>query len=99
MTTGGINDGGILAFTEISSSLQSIHTGCMKFKSSMWQSNEFDRKLTECLCHIITLLYITFEGMIYSAHCDVIKWKQFLRYWSFVRGIQRSPVNSPHKGQ
>ena len=30
---------------------------------------------------------------------DVIKWKQFPRYWSFVRGIHRSPVNSPHKGQ
>ena len=32
-------------------------------------------------------------------HDDVIKWKHFLRYWSFVRGIHRSPVNSPHKGQ
>ena len=30
---------------------------------------------------------------------DVIKWKHFPRYWPFVRGIQRSPVNSPHKGQ
>ena len=30
---------------------------------------------------------------------DVIKWKHFLRYWPFVRGINRSPVNSPHKGQ
>ena len=30
---------------------------------------------------------------------DVIKWKHFLRYWTFVRGIHRSPVNSPHKGQ
>ena len=32
-------------------------------------------------------------------HDDVIKWKHFPRYWTFVRGIQRSPVNSPHKGQ
>ena len=32
-------------------------------------------------------------------HDDVIKWKQFPRYWPFVRGIHRSPVNSPHKGQ
>ena len=31
--------------------------------------------------------------------CDVIKWKHFLRYWPFVRGLHRSPVNSPHKGQ
>ena len=34
-----------------------------------------------------------------SLHDDVIKWKHFLRYWSFVRGIHRSPVKSPHKGQ
>ena len=31
-------------------------------------------------------------------HDDVIKWKHFPRNWSFVRGIHRSPVNSPHKG-
>ena len=30
---------------------------------------------------------------------DVIKWKHFPRYWPFVRGIHRSPVNSPHQGQ
>ena len=29
-------------------------------------------------------------------HDDVTKWKQFLRYWPFVRG---TPMNSPHKGQ
>ena len=32
-------------------------------------------------------------------HDDVIKRGHFPRYWSFVRGIRRSPVNSPHKGQ
>ena len=32
-------------------------------------------------------------------HDDVIKWKHFPRYWPFVRGILRSPVNSSHKGQ
>ena len=30
---------------------------------------------------------------------DIIKWKHFPRYWPFVWGIHRSPVNSPHKGQ
>ena len=35
----------------------------------------------------------------YASHDDVIKWKHFPRYWPFVRGIHRSPVNSPHKGQ
>ena len=32
-------------------------------------------------------------------HDDIIKWKIFLHYWPFVRGIHRSPVDSPHKGQ
>ena len=32
-------------------------------------------------------------------HDDVIKWKHDRRYWPFVRGIHRSPVNSPHKSQ
>ena len=35
----------------------------------------------------------------YHSHDDVIKWKHFPRYWPFVWGIHRSPVNSPHKGQ
>ena len=29
----------------------------------------------------------------------VIKWQHFPRYWPCVRGIHRSSVNSPHKGQ
>ena len=32
-------------------------------------------------------------------HDNVIKWKHYLRYWPFVQGIHRSPMNSPHKGQ
>ena len=31
--------------------------------------------------------------------CMGIKWKHFRGHWPFVRGIHRSPVNSPHKGQ
>ena len=42
-----------------------------------------------------TLLVIHALG----SHDDVMKWKYFPRYWPFVRGIHRSPVNSPHKGQ
>ena len=36
---------------------------------------------------------------VMSWHDDVIKWKHFRRYYPFVRGIHRSPGNSPHKGQ
>ena len=38
-------------------------------------------------------------GNSYSIHDDVIKWKHFPRYWPFVRGIHRWPVDSLHKGQ
>ena len=43
----------------------------------------------------------TFERrcIITSWRHDDVKWKYFQRYWPFVRGIHRSPVNSPHKGQ
>ena len=39
------------------------------------------------------------ENAVVQIHDDVIKWKHFPRYWPFVRGIHRSPVNSPRKGQ
>ena len=42
---------------------------------------------------------ITSSKRLRQTHDDVIKWKHFPRYWPFVRGIHRSPVNSPHKGQ
>ena len=37
--------------------------------------------------------------MIKVFHDDVIKWKHIPRYWPFVRGIHRPPVNFPQKGQ
>ena len=45
--------------------------------------------------HVLFLIKYT----IWISHDDVIKWINFLRYWPFVRGLHRSPVNSPHKGQ
>ena len=44
-------------------------------------------------------LYIGGSTPQSTEHDDVIKWKHFPRYWPFVRGIPRSPVNSPYKGQ
>ena len=34
-----------------------------------------------------------------NSHYELMKWKHFPRYWPFVRGIHRWPVNSPHKCQ
>ena len=41
---------------------------------------------------------LRFELITFPCHDDVIKWQHFPRYWTFVRGIHRGPVNSPHKG-
>ena len=48
--------------------------------------------------HQTPVLWI-FDFFVAGLHDDVIKWKPFPRYWPFVRGIHRSPVNSPHKDQ
>ena len=45
------------------------------------------------------LIYWNSLIWVYCWNDDVIKWKHFPRYLSFVRGIHRSPVESPHKSQ
>ena len=40
-----------------------------------------------------------FSWTMCNNHDDVIKRKDFPRYWPFVRWIHRSLVDSPHKGQ
>ena len=42
---------------------------------------------------------VSFVSSKSKLHDNVINWKHFLRYWSFVRGIHQSQVDSPHKGQ
>ena len=56
---------------------------------------------TAAICNYDPWLYDGYILLMESLlrHDDVIKWKYFLRYWPFVWGIHRSPVNSPHKGQ
>ena len=67
----------------ISPSIQAMHIG---FSPITWIT----------LAVAIEATKIGFRG---PQHDDVIKWKHFPRYWPFVRGPHRSPVNSPHKGQ
>ena len=45
------------------------------------------------------ILSMKYMWVLLAIHDDVIKSKHFPRNWPFVRGIHRSPVNSPHKGQ
>ena len=50
---------------------------------------------------VLQVWHIWCQWLIYrkELHDDVIKSQHFPRYWTFVRGIHRSPVNSPHKDQ
>ena len=50
-------------------------------------------------CYQFIHYHISNDGWDLPEHDDVITWKHFPRYWPFVRGIYRSPVNSPYKGQ
>ena len=50
-------------------------------------------------CCVTSGQWATFYWLTWSTYDDVIKRKLFPRYWPFVRGIHRSPVNSPRKGQ
>ena len=63
------------------------------------KANETTCRLSMCCRmqpHIAACRRLPCLALFYD---DVIKWKRFPRYWSFVWGIHRSPVNSPHKGQ
>ena len=57
-----------------------------------------------CSVTVIRVYWEIWDAVLYRIgpyrdHDDVIKWKHFPQYWHFVRGIHRSPVNFPHKGQ
>ena len=56
-----------------------------------------------CMCLLTVTSFFDISEYIVDhiglQHDDVMKWKPFARYWPFVRGIHRSPVSSPHKGQ
>ena len=47
----------------------------------------------------IMIIETSFRFAMQSSPYDDVKWKHHPRYWSFVRGIHQSPVNSLHKGQ
>ena len=65
--------------------------------SHLWVQSQIWRLTLWLLCcmqHCVIPEFMT--GGFYD---DVIKWKYFPRFCPFVRGIPRSPANSPHKGQ
>ena len=73
-----------------------------QFACTMSNNVQLDRLRDFFACNlIITYSFPTHASIctISTFHDDVIKWKHLPRYWPFVRGIQRAPVNSPRKGQ
>ena len=81
----------------------SLATKCLKvmYLEILWYLPGLNElMLMGIYLHCIPLRHQSFQGYEPSdIHDDVIKWKHFPRNWPFVRGIHRSPVNSPHKGQ
>ena len=65
------------------------------------KSFENHAHITYVLTWLVQKCVICFPGdeSWQKAHDDVIKWKHLPHYWSLVREIHRSLVNSPHKGQ
>ena len=83
-----------------------IHTTCMIWLYKYfiqahlcayhcWQCGRITDVYWDRIWTVCIILGTYFRG----DHDDVIKWKHFPRCWPFVRGIHRSPVNSPHIGQ
>ena len=64
---------------------------------SPWLPSGFDH-VTWLTCTQLSYMSLSLPKPFPCAD-DVFKWKHFPRYWPFLRGIHRSPVNSPHKGQ
>ena len=59
------------------------------------------QKICNDCCIIMRKAYrsIAINADVLEQSWWVIKWKHFPRYWPFVWGIHRSPVNFPHKGK
>ena len=86
-------------------------SGCIIFKSSHFHSCEgrapADSMTTWDFMTTWAGTRIVHSAMAasYRHHCNInfIWWRHqmesFPCYWPFVRGIHRSPMNSPHKGQ
>ena len=64
--------------------------------------SEYVSQLQEQRCIHVPLVWFNIENdsrTLQTKHDDVSQWKHFPRYWPFVRGIHRSLLNSPQKGQ
>ena len=75
-------------------------------KQEQYEGGTSWRKNTSLVQHVTTQTVYTQYWIIrvWLLFVNVVSWSTMTssngkRYWPFVRGIHRSPVNSPHKGQ
>ena len=71
-----------------------------RISSPGWRVLHTDRRLVLCVMHHVHrgTHRMRHGGMdLRWVQDDFIAWKRFPHHWPFVRGIHRSPVNSPHK--
>ena len=69
------------------------------FSAPLMRTHATDPCVTMHVMSLVCLVCLISVVHQWLRHDDVIKSKHFPRNWPFVRGIHRSPVNSPHKGQ
>ena len=89
--------------SKYNSKFNKIHSNKSSSKCRLFRSHILFifRATANCISKILSP-YVSISGcpdFVPIGHDDVIKWKHFPRYWPFVRGIHRSPVHSPLKGQ
>ena len=70
-----------------------------KLLSTHLRCQRFETQYGSCYITVIHYPHDIMRLDFQNCHDDVIKWKHFPRYWPFVQGIHRAPVNSPHNGQ
>ena len=75
-----------------------IKSSCYILLAFSWYSTDFNItiRISKIRSNHFWERIVKRQDMV--SHDDVIKWKHFPHNWSFVRGIHRGPVNSPHKG-
>ena len=89
-----------IAWSYSSATHNAILCGCVPIHDSMWLQfphiNQGVGKVQLSLFQTWLWIWCKPVSQRSNSHDDAIKWKDFPRYWSFMRGIHWSPVNSPH---
>ena len=76
----------------------------LQYRHRLWYITQIIHTLRALFCIIVVrwwsvlLIFVKFT-LLALGHHDVITWEHFPRHWPCVRGIDRSPMNSPDKGQ